>query len=285
MYFWLPTNAFTSLHSHIVILWHFCIHFCIQFCIQKCLLEIYDLKRRRRFFCVFFFFMFILISSFAVIQLVLRKEVPSECSRQGVACLELCTLGSGLLSVSRATVLSSLTWRSCACCCLSANMFILSHSNSRLDTVVFCSMSPCRTSVSRAFTVMMIMMTMTVDDDCFTDRPLVYSPALPAYLTINARTRPDWRPCCSPPSWWEWCTRCTASCCTASCRSPPPRARSPTAPGSSRWLCKASVSSTVSPCLTSPPSRYPTDKPSPPLPSVFCFHFSHVELPQIRGSC
>lgn len=123
------------------------------------------------------------------------------------------------------------------------------------------------------------------DDDRFTDCPLVYSPALPVYLTINARTRPDWRLCCSPPSWWEWCTRCTASCCTASCRSPPPRARSPTAPGSSRWLCKASVSSTVSPCSTSPPSRYSTDKPSSPPPSILRFHFSHVKLPQISCRC
>lgn len=34
--------------------------------------------------------MFILISSFAVIQLVLRKEVPNACCQQGVVCLELC---------------------------------------------------------------------------------------------------------------------------------------------------------------------------------------------------
>lgn len=82
------------------------------------------------------------------------------------------------------------------------------------------------------------------------------SPLLPVYLTINARTRLDWRPCCSPQIWWEWCTRYIVSCCTVLCRSLLPRVRNPTAPGSSRWLCKASVSSTVLPCLTYPPSRY-----------------------------
>lgn len=82
------------------------------------------------------------------------------------------------------------------------------------------------------------------------------SPVLPVYLTINARTRLDWRPCCSPQTWWEWCTPCIVSSCTVSRRSPLPRVRNPMALGSSRWLCKASVSSTVLPCLTYLPSRY-----------------------------
>lgn len=86
--------------------------------------------------------------------------------------------------------------------------------------------------------------------------PLSSSPALPVYLTINARTRLDWRPCCSPRTWWEWCTPCIVSYCTVSCRSLLPRVRNPMARGSSRWLCKASVSSTVLPCLTYLPSRY-----------------------------
>lgn len=86
--------------------------------------------------------------------------------------------------------------------------------------------------------------------------PLSYSPVLPVYLTINVRTQLDWRPCCSLRTWWEWCTPCIVSCCTASYQSLLPRVRNLTALGSSRWLCKASASSTVLPCLTYLPSRY-----------------------------
>lgn len=93
---------------------------------------------------------------------------------------------------------------------------------------------------------------------CFSDHTLPFSssPVLPVYLTINARTRLDWRPFCSPQTWWEWCTPCIASCFTVLRQSRPPGVRSPTAPGSSRWLCKGSASSTVLPCSTYLPSRY-----------------------------
>lgn len=84
MYFWPPANGFTYVHTY-----NPKQSFAISVYIKaKCLLEIYDFKKKEK--KCFPLLMFILISSFAVVQLVLRKEVPNARCQQGVVCLELC---------------------------------------------------------------------------------------------------------------------------------------------------------------------------------------------------
>lgn len=82
------------------------------------------------------------------------------------------------------------------------------------------------------------------------------SAVLQTYLTINTRTRPDCRPCCSPQIWWESCIPCTVFSCMVSCQRWLPQDKNSMTPESFRWLCRGFVSSTVLPCWTCRPFRY-----------------------------